>query len=66
MDIDDSAERVIFQKEFGHYKIPRALLSGKADHCRKQSMGSSTKCFCREALIATKILSLQPQELVQG
>ena len=66
MDIDDSAERVIFQKEFGHYKIPRALLSGKADHCCKRSTGSSTKCFCREALIATKILSLQPQELVQG
>ena len=64
MDICKSAERVSFQKEFGHYKIPRALLSGKADHCCKQS--STTKCFCREALIATKILSLQPQELVQG
>ena len=64
MDISESADRVIFRKEFGHYKIPRGLLSGKADHCCKQR--SSTKCFCREALIATKILSLQPQELVQG
>lgn len=64
MDVSESADRVIFRKEFGHYKIPRALLSGKTDHCCKQR--SSTKCFCREALIATKILSLQPQELVQG
>lgn len=64
MDVSESADRVIFRKEFGHYKIPRALLSGKTDHCCKQR--SSTKCFCREALIAMKILSLQPQELVQG
>ena len=64
MDISESAERVISRKEFCHYNIPRALLSGKADHCCKRS--SSIKCFCREALIATKILSLQPQELVQG
>ena len=64
MDISESADRVIFRKEFGHYKIPRALLSGNADRCCKQR--SSTKCFCREALIATKILSLQPEELVQG
>jgi len=64
MDICESADRVIFRKEFGHYKIPRALLSGKTGHCCKQR--SSTKCFCREALIATRILSFQPQELVQG
>lgn len=64
MDVSESADRVILRKEFGHYKIPRALLSGKADKCCKQR--SSTKCFCREALIATKILSLQSEELVQG
>lgn len=64
MDASESAGQVIVQKEFGHYEIPRALLSGKADHCCKQR--TCTKCFCREALIVTKILSLQPQELVQG
>ena len=66
MDVSESADQVILRKEFGHYKIPRALLSGKAHHCCKQRSITGTKCFCREALIATKILSLQSEELVQG
>ena len=63
MDISESSGHVIVVKEFGHYEVPRTLLSGKIDHyCVK----SSVKCFCREALIVSKILSLQPDKLVQG
>lgn len=65
MDISESACRqVVLQKELGHYEIPRALLSGKANHICEKRKG--TKCFCREALIVSKILSLQPEQLVQG
>ena len=64
MDISQSAGRAVLRNRFGHYEIPRALLSGKADHCCEQRAG--TKCFCREALIVSKMLSLQSEQLVQG
>ncbi|KAL9965928.1 hypothetical protein ACROYT_G029795 [Oculina patagonica] len=63
MDISESAGQVVLRKEFGHYEIPRALLSGKADHCCEQK--NSTKCFCREAFIVSMILNLQSEQLVQ-
>jgi len=68
MDISESARKCILLKEFGHYEIPRSLLSATGEHyCDKNCARNGFKCLCREAFIAAKVLTLQPNyELIQA
>lgn len=70
LDISELPGTCILAKEFGHYEIPRGLLSSSTavDHYDKESCArNGIKCLCREAFIAAKILTLQPSdELVPG
>ena len=66
IDVSGCAGSDILLKEFGHYEIPRGLLSMPVEHYGKETCGT-LKCLCREAFITAKILTLQPNnELVQG
>ena len=68
MDVSESEGSSILSKEFGHYEIPRGLLSAcmPVEHYGKATCGT-LKCFCRDAFIAAKILTLQPNnESEQG
>lgn len=66
MDVSESEGSSILSKDFGHYEIPRGLLSMPVEHYGNETCGT-LKCLCREAFIAAKILTLQPNnESVQG
>lgn len=68
MDVSESAETGVLMKEFGHYEISRGIFSMPIEHFDKETCGKSGgRCLCREAFIAAKILTLQPNnESVQS
>ena len=69
MDISDASGNAIVLTDSNHFEIPRGLLREKIEHYGGENCRRGDSCLCREALIAAKILTLQPNsngELIQG
>ena len=60
MDISEASGNAIVLTDSNHFEIPRGLLREKIEHYGGENCRRGDSCLCREALIAAKILTLQP------